>query len=51
MNVDDQKVNKTDDLLSFIETNKQVGDTVTLSALRDGELIEIGLVLGSRPIG
>jgi len=51
MNVDDQKVNKTDDLLSYIETNKQVGDTVTMTILRDGNLIEIDLVLGSRPIG
>jgi serine protease Do len=51
MNVDDQRVNKTDDLLSYIETNKQVGDTVTMTILRDGELIEIDLVLGSRPAG
>ncbi|MDQ3970852.1 MAG: trypsin-like peptidase domain-containing protein [Thermoproteota archaeon] len=51
MNVDDQRVNKTDDLLSYIETNKQVGDTVTMTILRDGSLMEIGLVLGSRPIG
>jgi S1-C subfamily serine protease len=51
MNVDDQRVNKTDDLLSYIETNKQVGDTVTMTILRDSQLIEIDLVLGSRPIG
>src|SRR5215210_976936 len=51
MNVDDQTVNKTDDLLSYIETNKQVGDTVTMTILKDGKLIEIDLVLGSRPIG
>ena len=51
MNVDDQRVNKTDDLLSYIETNKQVGDTVTMTIQRDGKLIEIDLVLGSRPIG
>ncbi len=51
MNVDDQRVNKTDDLLSYIETNKQVGDTVTMTILRDGKLIEVDLVLASRPIG
>jgi S1-C subfamily serine protease len=51
MNVDDQIVNKTDDFLSYIETNKHVGDTVTMTILRDGKLIEIDLVLGSRPIG
>jgi len=50
-NVDHERVNKTDDLLSYIETNKQVGDTVTMTILRDGNLIEIDLVLGSRPIG
>ena len=51
MKVDDQIVNKTDDFLSYFETNKQVGDTVTMTILRDGKLIEIDLVLGSRPIG
>jgi serine protease Do len=51
MKVDDQIVNKTDDFLSYIETKKQVGDTVTMTILRDGKLIEIDLVLGSRPIG
>ncbi len=51
MSVDNQKVNKTDDLISYIETNKQVGDTVTMTILRDGKLIEIDLGLGSRPIG
>lgn len=50
MNVDDQRVNKTDDLLSYIETNKQVGDTVTMTILRDGKLIKVDLVLASRPI-
>ncbi|MDP9016570.1 MAG: PDZ domain-containing protein, partial [Thermoproteota archaeon] len=49
ISVDDRKVNKTDDLISYIETNKQVGDTVTMTILRDGELIKIDLVLGSRP--
>ena len=50
LNVDDQRVNKTDDLLSYIETHKQVGDTVTMTILRDGKLINVDLVLGSRPI-
>jgi serine protease Do len=51
MNVDHQRINKIDDLLSYIETKKKVGDTLTLTILRDSKLIEIHLVLGSRPIG
>jgi S1-C subfamily serine protease len=48
-NVDHERVNKTDDLLSYIET-KKVGDTVTLTILREGKLIEVDLVLGPRQV-
>jgi S1-C subfamily serine protease len=41
-------VNKIDDLLSYIESNKKAGDTVTLMILRDGEMMPIDLVLGAR---
>jgi S1-C subfamily serine protease len=50
-NVDHERVNKTDDLLSYIETKKKVGDVVTLTILREGKLIEIDLVLGPRHVG
>jgi S1-C subfamily serine protease len=42
-------VNKIDDLLSYVESNKKAGDTVTLMVLRDGEMMPIDLVLGARP--
>jgi serine protease Do len=49
LGVDNQTVNKIDDLLSYIETKKNAGDTVTLMVLRDGEMMSIDLVLGARP--
>jgi S1-C subfamily serine protease len=42
-------VNKIDDLLSYIESKKKAGDTVTFMVLRDGEMMSIDLVLGARP--
>src|ERR671924_591942 len=48
LGVDNQTVNKIDDLLSYIESNKKAGDTVTLMILRDGEMMPIDLVLGAR---
>jgi S1-C subfamily serine protease len=49
LGVDNQTVNKIDDLLSYIESKKKAGDTVTLMVLRDGEMMSIDLVLGARP--
>src|ERR671922_549562 len=49
LGVDNQTVNKIDDLLSYIESNKKAGDTVTFMVLRDGEIMSIDLVLGARP--
>lgn len=49
LGVDDQAVNKIDDLLSYIEGEKKVGDTVTLTVYRDGQIIPIDVVLGARP--
>ena len=48
LGVDNQTVNKIDDLLSYIESNKKAGDTVTFMVLRDGEMMPIDLVLGAR---
>jgi S1-C subfamily serine protease len=42
-------VNNIDDILSYIESKKKAGDTVTLMVLRDGEMMSIDLVLGARP--
>jgi S1-C subfamily serine protease len=49
LGVDNQTVNKIDDLLSYIESKKKAGDTVTFMVLRDGEMMSIDLVLGARP--
>jgi serine protease Do len=49
LGVDNQTVNKIDDLISYVESNKKAGDTVTLMVLRDGEMMSIDLVLGARP--
>jgi S1-C subfamily serine protease len=49
LGVDNQTVNKIDDLLSYIESKEKAGDTVTLMVLRDGEMMSIDLVLGARP--
>jgi S1-C subfamily serine protease len=47
--IDDHDVYQFGDLLSYLLNNKSPGDTVTLSVLRDGEEIELELILGSRP--
>ncbi|MEW6603910.1 MAG: trypsin-like peptidase domain-containing protein [Thermoproteota archaeon] len=49
LEVDDQTVNKIDDLLSYIESEKKVGDSVTLNVLRDGKMMPIDVVLSARP--
>lgn len=49
LGVDDQPVNKIDDLLSYIEGKKKVGDAITLTVNRDGEIMPIDVVLSARP--
>lgn len=44
--IDGQKVKRSDDLLSVIET-KNSGDQVVLSVIRGGQLIQITVILGS----
>jgi S1-C subfamily serine protease len=48
--IDDKPVNKIDDLISFVESHKKVGDSVTLTILRDGKPLNIDLVLSKRPL-
>jgi|HigsolmetaAR201D_1030396.scaffolds.fasta_scaffold04827_5 2-alkenal reductase len=47
--VDEKKVLSSDDLLSYLELETSVGDTVMLTVLRDGEQIQLPLTLGARP--
>ena len=46
--IDDVEVNVFGDLLSYIMLNKNPGDTVTLTIIRNGEEMQVPLVLGSR---
>ena len=47
--IDGNDVRKIDDILTYLEREKKVNDTVTLSVIRDNKLIDISVVLGSRP--
>ena len=47
--VDDKTVRKIDDILTYLEREKNVGDTVQFTVLRDGGTENINLTLGPRP--
>jgi S1-C subfamily serine protease len=48
--IDNNTVRKVDDILSYLETNKEVGDKVTLTVLRDGNNSKVlDLELTARP--
>jgi serine protease Do len=47
--IDNQTVRKIDDVLIYLEREKQVGDTVQLTVLRDGQLQQIPVTLAARP--
>lgn len=47
--VDDNNIRKIDDLLSYLEREKKVGDNITLSVIRNGQVQEIDLTLTARP--
>ena len=47
--IDNKTVRKIDDILAYLESSKSVGDSVTLSILRDGQIQKVNLVLASRP--
>jgi S1-C subfamily serine protease len=47
--IDDRDVRKIDDVLGYLQQATQVGDTVTLTVWRDGQIIEIPVTLGARP--
>jgi S1-C subfamily serine protease len=48
--VDDKKIIKMEDLISYLELNKAVNDNATLSVYRDGEIIDKQVTLKSRPV-
>jgi 2-alkenal reductase len=47
--IDGKPVLTFDDLLSYLIKNKEPGDTVTLTIVRDGQEKEVNLTLGKRP--
>lgn len=49
LKIDNREVTKIDDILAYLESQKQVGDQVHLTILRDNAISELDLVLGERP--
>jgi serine protease Do len=47
--IDNNTVRKIDDVLTYLEREKQVGDTVQLTVLRDGQLQQLPVTLAARP--
>lgn len=47
--VDDNPIRKIDDLLSYLEREKKVGENITLSIIRNGDVQQIDLTLVARP--
>jgi 2-alkenal reductase len=46
---DGKPVRTFDELLSYLLTNKSPGDTVVLTVLRDGQMVDVSVTLGERP--
>ena len=47
--IEDQPVRRFEDLVSYLVTKATPGDTARLTLLRDGERMEVPVVLGERP--
>jgi S1-C subfamily serine protease len=47
--INDRDVRKIDDVLGYLQQATQVGETVTLTVWRGGQIIEIDVTLGARP--
>lgn len=47
--IDEQQVNEFGDLISYLVFETEVGQTVTLTIIRDGETIELPVEIGARP--
>jgi serine protease Do len=47
--IDGQPVQEFDDLLSYLARNTEVGQKVTLTVLRDGQEVTVGVTLAARP--
>ena len=49
LGIDNRDVRKIDDVLGYLQQATQVGETITLTVWRDGQIIDIGVTLGARP--
>jgi S1-C subfamily serine protease len=47
--IDGKEVRKIDDILTYLEREKNVGDTITLTVIRDNQFKDFNIVLGLRP--
>ena len=47
--IDDQPVNNFSDLITYLVFETEVGQTVTLTILRNGEQLDVPVILGARP--
>lgn len=47
--VDNVSVRKIEDLLSYLQSERSIGETVILSVIRDGKNQQIGMTLAARP--
>ena len=47
--INDKDIRKIDDVLGYLQQATKVGETVTLTVWRDGQIIQIGVTLGPRP--
>jgi S1-C subfamily serine protease len=47
--VDDNPIRKIDDLLSYLEREKKVGEKITLSVIRNGQEQQVDITLAARP--
>ena len=46
---DGRPINNPDDLISFLVFQTEVGQTISLTIIRDGQQIDVPLTLGQRP--
>lgn len=49
LRIDDEPVTASSDIIDYLATETVVGQTITLTVLRDGKEQQIKVVLGARP--
>ena len=49
ISVDGVVTRNMDDLVSYMDANKTPGDSATFTIIRDGEIMDINLIIGVRP--